>query len=1055
MIFLLIIAGISISANAVSWWNGRRTEAVEREILGLERQLEAIRAADQAQRRMLIGDYLDVLERCVDLELGTRAAILKELQNCKLKADQVLRQRFGPREADSFIQMHLELDVAVHRLEAEQHYFTQLKATFPALRQGRGDQLPTPGALTLPPDFPSEGTLIQFEDAPPAFLHGYRLQALEDAPAPGERVLFARVNHDLRTAKLSATSATLLEASAMAGSDGLLATVTSRDEEGAHLELGEAVLLLPARRGSNLGWLIPGAELRVYPEAWSLKEIMGQGQNAPLAVRLHPRIEENRKQWTPISLYVEEAQLPQLVAACERFEAQEGQDRPWHVQIETAGEGAEVLHGTVVFSLAGIHLRTRPDPARGVFVFIGASDTAPEPGPIVRLHAELQVQVAGTGDEQEADPSLFLPFLTALHSELALKRSRHAHLNTALKYRKLSTIYQDQLEFLQTSAVCGFLLLKAEKLGRVLTGVVLDAVIPPWLRDALADPTPGRIRLVGPDRIWGVRSGTVLAKGQLRFELAVASGATFQDIDPSQLNRIELVGEGSQQQVLSQALEKAISGQFASRSVHETLMGNGEPSVPNTRFGREAAAELLASEAPVVAIWGPPGTGKTTLLVQWLLSLFRDRSPADYPRILITAPTHVAVDNLLKGILKERPELTTEMVRYSAFEDRVDSAILPHVHTSILAGLHGEGTPELQERWKRVLCAKTGREAFATWALGGRHLHAATCAGMAKRDYGLNRKPFDVVIVDEAGKAFLAEILLPASVARKLILVGDHNQLPPTVTEDMLAKVIGYRLPLAEVEEMLRRNTFQDFFEELPGENKAMLTEQHRMHKDLGDLVGALFYGGRLTSAKQTSQFPMVSKRLQVVDFSGHLRYLHVVDEFGSLANGFEREILLGLLDHLRSRGVPANLRILVICPYKAQREALQAELKQRDYPFPVTASTVDAVQGGQATLVFLLMTRGAGQSPFLLDRNRLNVALSRAEEAIIILGCLEVLTRGGAGPVAQLVDLGQKAGTLSVHKLGRHRNAPGHLAAALFPASPQRAAGPASGPTPSEDAKL
>lgn len=1034
MIFLLVIAGISLSASAVSWWNGRRTEAVEREIRGLETQLEAIRAADQDQRRVLIGGYLDVLERCVDLELGTRDAILKELQNCKLKADQVLNQRFGPREADSFIQMHLELDVAVHRLEAERHYFTQMKAGFPALRQGRGDQLPSPGALTPPPDFPSEGTLVQFEDAPPDYLHGYRLQTLERVQTPGERHLFSRVNHELRTAKLSVTSATLLEASALAGPDGLMATVVSRDEEGAHLQLGEAELLLPARRGSNLGWLSPGAELRVYPEAWSLNEILGRGQNAPLIVRLHPRIEENRKQWTPISLYVEEAQLPQLVAACERIEAQEGQDRPWHVQMETSGDGADTLHGSVVFSLAGMHLRTRPDPARGAFVFTGASDLAPEPGPFVRLHAELQVQVAGTGDEQEADPSLFLPFLSALHSELALKRSRHAHLHTALKYRKFSTIYQDQLEFLQTSAVCGFLLLKAEKQGRVLIGVVLDSEIPPWLREALADPTPGRVRLVGPDRIWGVRSGTVLTKGQVRFELAVASGATFKDIDPTQLNRIELVGEGSQQQVLSQALEKAISGQFASRSVHETLMGYGDASVPNTRFGRDAAAKLLASEATVVAIWGPPGTGKTTLLVQWLLSLFRDRSPADYPRILITAPTHVAVDNLLKGILREWPDLATEMVRYSAFEERVDPTILPHMHTAILAGLHREGTPELRERWQRVLSSKTGREAFATWALGGRHLHAATCGGMAKREYGLNRKPFDVVIVDEAGKAFLAEILLPASLARKLVLVGDHNQLPPTVTENMLAKGIGYRLPLAEVEEMLRRNMFQDFFEELPSENKAMLTEQHRMHKDLGDLVGALFYGGRLTSAKQTSQFPLVTKRLQVVDFSDHLRYLHVVDEFGSLANSFERETLLGLLDHLQTRGVPADLRILVICPYKAQREALQVELKQRDYPFPVSASTVDAVQGGQATLVFLLMTRATGRSHFLLDRNRLNVALSRAEEAIIIFGCLDVLSRDGAGPVAQLVDLGQRAGTLSVHKFGRHSKPLGQLAAALFP---------------------
>ena len=371
-------------------------------------------------------------------------------------------------------------------------------------------------------------------------------------------------------------------------------------------------------------------------------------------------------------------------------------------------------------------------------------------------------------------------------------------------------------------------------------------------------------------------------------------------------------------------------------------------------------------------------------------------------------------------------------------EAKVDPIIKPLCHFNLIQSLRHDSAyaapSDAQTRWQRVLESKAGREAYASWVLGNRHIHAVTCVGMARREFGLARRPFDMVLVDEAGKAFLAEILLPASVAKKLILVGDHFQLPPTVTDDAFDEGIAYRLPMEEVEEILKRNMFEDFFEELPSANKGMLTHQHRMHKDIGDLVSEMFYGGRLTSAKTGSDWPFMRRRLQFIDFTKDINYRHRHGNDGnSLANAYEREVLFALLDRLASQDAHA-LKVLVICPYKLQRQLVGVEISKRSYPFSLTTTTVDAVQGGQATLVILLMTRSSGRVEFLLDRNRLNVALSRAEEAVVILGHLACLSPEGQGPMAQLIQIGERQDTLQVLNSRARKEAIAILPSQIFP---------------------
>lgn len=213
-----------------------------------------------------------------------------------------------------------------------------------------------------------------------------------------------------------------------------------------------------------------------------------------------------------------------------------------------------------------------------------------------------------------------------------------------------------------------------------------------------------------------------------------------------------------------------------------------------------------------------------------------------------------------------------------------------------------------------------------------------------------------------------------------------------------------------------------------------MLTVQYRMHKDIGDLVSNLFYDGRLSSFRQEKDWKLSTHRLGFIDFSAVPSYRHKKESGSSSPrNATELAALSSLLARLQETGLAAGLSVLVVCPYKGQREDAERAVKRMKLDFTVEATTVDAVQGGEANLVFLLMTRSSGRVEFLLDRNRLNVALSRARDAVYILGHQECSSPGGEGPVASLIRLGLSRHTLRVVRpTGRadHKQ----IARSLFP---------------------
>lgn len=1016
MIHLFVIAGISLTATGISWWNGRQTSDVQNKINVLEDQLKGLCAADEKERRTLLISYVEGLEKLIGLELDMRNQVATELTASHAKAKTILGKRLGSRESDTFHQVVLELELGLSRVHAERAHLRLVSECLAGIVDGDHFNVPSPSELQLPNDFPREGGLVHFEGTVPSKLHDYELQVQNWSEELNGRAMLFDVDHERRVAKVSTPGAGLLEANLTDGGGVMLAKVIQRDHQGVHLDYLGVSLLLQARP-QEYSRLSPETEIEVYPQVWLLSQVSAPNQNNPLLVRLTPRVGGSREFWSPILLSVPESKLADLVDAYEAI-GQVSQASPWRVFL--------VGSSKVGFTLGNVTLLTTASNEEKAFVLDAVVFDYDIPSSSIRFHAGLAAFVPGSDDDINADRSVFLPFVEALNSELTGQKQMLLQRKTALRLRKLSLIYQDQQEHIQTEGTCGFLPGRVDKGGKVVIGTVTTINRPSWLDEAASGDGKVRLQVTGHSETWKIKRAAWvdLKLGIMRLDLDVHYQADFHEINPFGLSRIERIGEGSQQQILSKALEKAILGRFVSPRVHEALLGLAGDSISNTNLSRASVEGLLSSEEPVVCVWGPPGTGKTTLLVNWLTGLFSNSNRQNWPSILVCAPTHVAVTKLVVDLLEKIPDLRDEVVRYGS-RDKVEGTELEaEWHEKRLLTLDPEyreslDSDEATQRWKALLASREGRESAAKWLLGSKRIHAATCTGMARVDYGLWNRAFDIAIIDEAGKAFGAELLIPASAAKRVVLVGDHNQLPPTVTTDMLDDSIGYRLSVSEVEELLRRNTFHDIFEQLPASSKGMLTTQYRMHKDIGDIVSEMFYQSCLESARSEEGWGLSSHRLAFVDFSNIPDYRHrKAGVSKSIENPVERAAVNTLLKRMDDSGRFRELSILVVCPYKAQRNAVEVAIRERYYNLDLEVTTVDAVQGGEADIVILLMTRNSGQVDFLLDKHRLNVALSRARDAVFIFGHVECLTKNAGSPVAKLLDIGNRNGTLKLMRL-------------------------------------
>jgi serine/threonine-protein kinase len=306
---------------------------------------------------------------------------------------------------------------------------------------------------------------------------------------------------------------------------------------------------------------------------------------------------------------------------------------------------------------------------------------------------------------------------------------------------------------------------------------------------------------------------------------------------------------------------------------------------------------------------------------------------------------------------------------------------------------------QLQESWLLRIQAS---EELEELLLQNIRVIAGTCVGVvASKPISSSR--FEWVIVDEAGRASPPELLVPLVRGRRLILVGDHKQLPPVLDEEVTRQVAEQ---LGIPKESLARSLFEDLFDSVPAESRTRLRTQFRMHPEIGRLIEHVFYPEGLDHGVGAE-----NRGLGVESWGTALRWLDTADSKfhqerrigSSFMNPAETRVIELELERTNTKLLKAgrHATVGILTAYLAQKDSLDDMLAahlRRWTGLEISVLTVDSAQGKEYDLVFYSAVRSneAGTIGFLRDERRLNVALSRAKHGLTIVGDLRSLVKAG-----------------------------------------------------------
>jgi superfamily I DNA and/or RNA helicase len=411
-----------------------------------------------------------------------------------------------------------------------------------------------------------------------------------------------------------------------------------------------------------------------------------------------------------------------------------------------------------------------------------------------------------------------------------------------------------------------------------------------------------------------------------------------------------------------------------------------------------AALEHALRAEDVALVHGPPGTGKTRTLAAVVRS-----AAGRGDRVLCMAPSHTAVDNLVLRLEGRRLDLVRlghpARVLPVLEAHTLDARLEKHEDVR-LARKYARDARQLFEKATRFTRAKPERGAKAGFRQEAKALLAdarrleaqaaerildgadvVLCTlGVDPRELGDRR--FDLAVVDEAGQATEASTWRAVIRADRLVLGGDHLQLPPTVISREAA-ALGFA---------------ESLFERLMGLDPGLgrrLERQYRMHRDIMGFSNEALYDGALEAAPEVAghrlcDLPGVdeaaptARPLFFVDTAGAGFEEETGADGASRSNPREAEVLFAELSRWLEHGVPPEA-VGVITPYAAQARLLRDLVGE----LPVEIDTVDGFQGREkeGILVSLVRSNPDGEVGFLAEHRRINVALTRARRGLFVIG--------------------------------------------------------------------
>lgn len=428
--------------------------------------------------------------------------------------------------------------------------------------------------------------------------------------------------------------------------------------------------------------------------------------------------------------------------------------------------------------------------------------------------------------------------------------------------------------------------------------------------------------------------------------------------------------------------------------------------VQQLAVNRIVAAEQLA------IVHGPPGTGKTTTLVQAIKVLIKDKGR----QILVVAPSNTAVDLLSEKLSDEGLNVlrigNPARVSEKLFSLTLDSKMASHGTIKEIKDLKKQAAEykNMAHKYKRNFgrAEKEQRKALFDEAhkimkavanteqyimddlLDKAQVITATLVGASH--YTVRDRKFNTVVIDEAGQALEPACWIPILKAKKLILAGDHCQLSPTIKSNEAAKA-GLSTTLLEKCVALHP------------EAVTLLEEQYRMNEKIMNYSSSVFYKGKLKAHDSVASHLLFEgdAPLAFIDTAGC-----GFEEKTEGTSTYNPEEAVFLLKHLAQLFTQLSTvytlenfpTVAVISPYKQQIHVLKDLLINhpalQEYAAKISVNTIDSFQGQERDIVYIGMTRSndEGAIGFLSDIRRMNVAMTRARKKLVVIGDSATLSR-------------------------------------------------------------
>ena len=500
-----------------------------------------------------------------------------------------------------------------------------------------------------------------------------------------------------------------------------------------------------------------------------------------------------------------------------------------------------------------------------------------------------------------------------------------------------------------------------------------------------------------------------------RMVVAVPDNGQLIDVQGAEQVGIQLFFDETSYKTMFEALDRVMKAKgrlgylrdlFYSRLKAETFTF-APMHFPYLNRTQEEAVNRVLWAKDVAVVHGPPGTGKTTTLVEAIYETLRREN-----QVLVCAQSNMAVDWISEKLVDRGinvlrignpTRVNDKMLSFTyerRFEAHPDYEMLWSIRKAIreLRAHHKRGDEKYHQKIERLKERATELEVRINAQLFG-EARVIACTLVGSSNHLLEGQKFGTLFIDEAAQALEAACWIPIRRVSRVVLAGDHCQLPPTVKS------------IAALKGGLGKTLMERIVENKP-EVVTLLKMQYRMNEEIMRFSSDWFYGNMVESAPEVKyrsilDFDIPMTWIDTNQFSvDGLRFTEefVGESFGRI-NKAEAELTLLVLEEYfkkigKQRILDERLDVGIISPYRAQVQYLRRQIKKKEWAKPyrqlISVNTVDGFQGQERDIILISLVRANddGQIGFLRDLRRMNVAITRARMKLMILGDASTMTQ-------------------------------------------------------------